>query len=131
MVDFTKNADLDNKYNGYSNYKLKSCLKQLISSGVDVAEIRYISHLPRNRLSKSKLAASDRNDDEKIRMNFWGYVKYIFKKSAVKLPSFDLSTCIDFFPKFFCSLNTTKNFQIPDSIPSLPFPTSSFDLSPP
>ena len=131
VVNSTKNADLDNKYNGYSNYKLKSCLKQLKNSGADIAEIRYVSHLLRNRLNKSRPANSDRNYDEKIRVNFWGYVKKIFKKSAVKLPSFDVSTCTDFFSKFFSSLNTTKNFQIPDWIPSLPLPTAPFDLSPP
>ena len=122
---------MDNKYNAYSNYKLKSCLKQLKNSGADIVEIRYVSHLLRSRLIKSRPANSDRNDDEKIRVNFWGYVKNIFKKSAVKLLSFDVSTCTDFFSKFFSSLNTTKNFQIPDWIPSLPLPISPFDLSPP
>ena len=131
MVNSTKNAELDNKYNGYSNYKLKSCLKQLKNSGADIAKIRYVSHLLRNRLNKSRAANSDRNDDEKIRMNFWGYVKNIFEKSAVELPAFDVSTCTDLFSKFFSSLNTKKNFQIPDWIPSLSFPTSPFDLSPP
>ena len=41
MVNCTKNAELDNKYNGYSNYKLNSHLIQLKGSGADIAEIRY------------------------------------------------------------------------------------------
>ena len=94
-------------------------------------QLPYFPVWLRNRLNKSRPANSDRNDDEKIRVNFWGYVKNIFKRSAVKLPSFDVSTCTDFFSIFFSSLNTTKNFQIPDWIPSLPLPTSPFDLSPP
>ena len=90
MVNSTKKADLDNKHNSHSNYKLKSGLKQLKNSGADIAEIRYVSHLLRNRLNKSRPANSDRNDDEQIIMNIWRYVKNIFKRSAVKLPSFDV-----------------------------------------
>ena len=121
MINSTKNADLDNKYNGYSNYKLKSCLKRLTKSGADIAKIRYVSHLLRKRLDKSRAENSDRNDDEKIRMNFWGYVKNIFKKSAVELPSFDVSTCTDVFSKFFSSLNTTKNFKFRIGFHLFPF----------
>ena len=131
VVNSSKNANLDNKYNGYSNYKLKSCLKHLKHSRADIAEIWYISYLLRNRLNKSKLAANDGSDDEKISMNFWGYPENFFKKRALQLPLFGVSTCTDFFTKSYCSLNTTKNCPIPEYIPSLPLPISPFDLSPP
>ena len=43
VVHSTKSVEMDNNYNGYSNYKLKSCLKQLEDSGADISEIRYPS----------------------------------------------------------------------------------------
>ena len=64
-------------------------------------------------------------------MNFWGYVKTIFKKSDTSLPSFDGLTCTNFFAKFFSPVNATKKFEILDWIPTLPIPNSPFDLSPP
>ena len=121
----------DSKYKGYSNHKLKSSLKQLIHSGSDILEIRFVSHLLRSRLNTSRPTTSVGYDDEKIKMNFWGYAKSIFKKSATSLPSFDGLTCANFFDKFFTPANATKRFEIPAWIPNLPFPNSSFDFSPP
>ena len=51
LVNSAKNADLDSKYKGYSNHKLKSCLKQLKHSGADIVEIRFLSHFLRSRLT--------------------------------------------------------------------------------
>ena len=131
LVNSAKNADLDSKYNGYSNHKLKLCLKQLKHSGADIVEIRFVSHLLRSRLTTSRPKTSEGYDDEKIKMNFWGYVKNIFKKSDTSLPSFDGLTCTNFFAKSFSPVNATKKFEIPDWIPTLPIPNSPFDLSPP
>ena len=131
LVNFAKNTDLDSKYKGYSNHKLKACLKQLKHSGADSVEIRFVSNLLRSRLNTSRLTTSEGYDDEKIKMNFWGYVKTIFKKSATSLPSFDGLTCTNFFAKFFNPVNATKEIEIPDWISTLPLSNSPFDLSPP
>ena len=68
---------------------------------------------------------------KRSKMNFWGYVKNIFKRSATSLPSFDGLTCTNFFAKFFSPVNASKKFEIPDWIPTLPLQNSPFDLSPP
>ena len=70
LVNSAKNADLDSKYKGYSNHKLKSCLKQLKHSGADIAEIRFVSHLLRSRLNTSRPKTSEGYGDEEIKMNF-------------------------------------------------------------
>ena len=131
LVKSAKNADLDSKYKGYSNHKLKSCLKQLKHSEADIVEIRVVSHLLRSRLNTSRPKTSEGYDDEKIKMNFWGYVKTICKKSDTSLPSFDGLMCTNFFAKLFSPVNATKKFEILDWIPTLPIPNSPFDLSPP
>ena len=75
LVNSAMNSDLNSKYKVYTNHKLKSFLKQLKHSRADIVEIRFVSHLPRNRLNTSRPTAIEGYDDEKIKMNFWGYVK--------------------------------------------------------
>ena len=69
--------------------------------------------------------------DQKIKKNFLGLVKIIFKKTTSTLHSFDGATCTTFFAKTFISSNLCKSFEMPNWIPSLSAPTVRFDISPP
>ena len=129
VVKSIKISQLDSKYKTYSKHSLKSCLKYLKSNDADPAEIKVVSHLLRCKLNKAKPCLNEGQVDDKIKKNFWGFVKNIFKKSTSSLPSFDMGTCTNFFANQFSSINSFKSFKIPDWIPSLSVPTVPFDLS--
>ena len=86
---------LCNKYDNYSIKDLKKALKELKSSNSDLAEIRYVSRLVRNKL-KTK-ATNDNlsnnkdepfNHDKFLERNFWGYVKKVVNFDESILPTF-------------------------------------------
>ena len=43
----------------------------------------------------------------------WSYIKHYLEKSTKKLPTFDKSTCYEFFKKAFSCFNPNKTFRIP------------------
>ena len=129
---------LYNKYDNYSIKDLKKALKGLKSSNSDLAEIRYVSRLVRNKL-KTK-ATNDNlsnnkdepfNHDKFLERNFWGYVKKVINFDESILPTFNMVDCLKHFKSVLAKINPNKIFQIPSWIPALPDPVTEFDLEPP
>ena len=69
--------------------------------------------------------------DKQIQKNLWSYVKHHIKLSASLPPTFDSSSCTQFFCSFFRSINHSKSFAIPSWIPALSEPSVPYDISPP
>ena len=67
--------------------------------------------------------------DNKIKKNFWGYVKFYIEKPKLIIPNFDKKTCFDYFVKSFKCINPLKKFQIPSWIPKFQEPQCHFDLN--
>ena len=130
-VKSAKTLELNTKYKDFSKQSLKSCLKQLKSTCADPADIKVVSNLLRCKLKKTKPILNEGQVDDKIKKNFWGFVKNLFNKSTSSLPTFEVSTCTNFFSNLFSAIDPFKLFKIPDWIPSLSAPTIPFDLSPP
>ena len=130
-VKSAKTLELNTKYKDFSKQSLKSCLKQLKSNCADPAEIKVVSNLLRCKLKKTKPILNEGQVDDKIKKNFWGFVKNLFNKSTSSLPTFEVSTCTNFFSNLFSAIDPFKLFKIPDWIPSLSAPTIPVDLSPP
>ena len=115
---------------------MKKALKTLESSNSNLAEIKYVSHLLRNKLdtntvNKATNNAEALNHDNYIERNFWGYVKYMFDKKDIVLPTFTMTECLSYFKNVLAKVNPNKLFKIPDWIPMLPDPINEFDLTPP
>ena len=130
-VKSAKTLELNTKYKDFSKQSLKSCLKHLKSTCADPAEIKVVSNLLRCKLKKTKPILNEGQVDDKIKKNFWSFVKNLFNKSTSSLPTFEVSTCTNFFSNLFSAIDPFKPFKILDWIPSLSAPTIPFDLSPP
>ena len=122
-VTSTKLLDLEKQYKAFSKHSLKSHLRYLKSVSADPAEIKVVSHILRCRLDATKPTLNEGQVDENIKKNFWGFVKSTFKQGTSLLPSFDVTTCTNFFARTFSSINPFKSFEIPSWIPPLPAPT--------
>ena len=131
VVKPIKLLELEKQYQAYSKHSLKSRLRYLRSISADPAEIKVVSRLLRCRLDTTKPQLNEDQVDENIKKNFWGFVKSTFKQGTSLLPSFDVTTCTNFFARTFSSINPFKSFEIPSWIPSLPAPTVQCDLFPP
>ena len=79
-----------------------------------VSQLRFVSRLLR---SKATLSPSNKiycvDHDLEIKNNFWSYVKHYMQKAVKTVPTFDKSSCYDFFKKSFKCGNPTKTFQVP------------------
>ena len=69
--------------------------------------------------------------DRELDNYFWSYVKHHLEKATKVLPTFDKTTCLEFFKKSFKCVNPTKKFWFPSWIPSLPPTEKTFDSNPP
>ena len=69
--------------------------------------------------------------DRELDNYFWSYVKHHLEKATKVLPTFDKTTCFEFFKKSFKCVNRTKKFWFPSWIPSFPPPEKTFDSNPP
>ncbi|XP_065066053.1 uncharacterized protein LOC135691968 [Rhopilema esculentum] len=130
VSDDVINTNLIEKYKHKTKSSLKSCLKCLKESQAPLCEIRYVSRLLRSKVVPNS-DTNNCNHDAEIQKNFWGYVKKTLKKDKSILPSFNVFVCTDFFRTFFCKLNPTKSFKVPDWIPSLSLPSVPYNLDPP
>ena len=130
-VKSIKLLDLEKQYKAFSKHSLKSCLWYLKSISADPAEIKVVSHILRCRLDATKPKLNDGQVDENSKKNFWGFVKSTFMQGTSLLPSFDVTTCTNFFARTFSSINPFKSFEIPSWIPSLRAPMVQCDSSPP
>ena len=124
------------KYENYDVKKLKKALKTLKSTNSDVAEIKYVSCLLRNKLdtnrNKSTLTTDESfNHDKYIERNFWEYVKNIFSRKHSVLPTFNMTECSSYSKNVFAKINPNKLSEIPSWIPVLPNPIVEFDPNPP
>ena len=122
------------KYEDKSKYDLKKSLKVLKhSASADIAEIKYVSRLLRDKLrnNTSQVNTDPMNHDYSISKKFWGYVKKIFNIKAEMLPSFSMDECFDYFTRTLSSLNPTRVFNLPSWIPTLSDPVIPFNLEPP
>ena len=61
----------------------------------------------------------------------WSYIKHYLEKSTKKLPTFDKSTCYEFFKKAFSYFNPNKTFRIPSWKPLFSPLITPFDSNPP
>ena len=131
-LDDTGTSEFAHKYKDYSTSMLKSTLNHLKQSNADVMEVRYVAKTLRLTLRRTSNSLNTvTNHDKLIKASFWSYVKQQVKQRTSSLPSFDSTTCTQFFCTFFRAINPAKSFKIPSWISPLPQPTLSYDLSPP
>ena len=120
-------------YKNFTKHQLKKKLKQLKNEkSPSVSRIRFVSRMLRAKATSSptnKVYSIDH--DLELKNNFWSYVKYYLEKPTKVLPTFNKTTCYEFFKKFFKCANPTKKFQIPSWIPFFPSPEKKFDSNPP
>ena len=106
--------DLEKQYKPYSKHSLRSRLRYLKSIIADPAEIKVVSHILRCRLDATNRELNEGQVNENIKKNFWGFVKSTFKQGTSQLPSFDVTTCTNFFAGTFSSINPLTSFDISD-----------------
>ena len=129
---------LNDKYKNHSIKDLKKALKLLKLSNSDLAEIKYVSRLVRNKLKSNTTNDNMHNStnesfnhDKHFERNFWGYVKKVINCSESILPAFNMDDCLKYFKTVLTKVNPNKIFQIPSWIPMLHDPIIEFDLEPP
>ena len=112
---------------------LKSTFKTLKRSKSDLVEIKYVARTIRLRLLNNTMNSNEASfdHDKHIQKSFWRYVKEHNKQGTSISPSFDSSTCTQFFSKFFRSNNPSKSFIIPNWIPPLAESSVPYNASPP
>ena len=117
----------------FSKCQLKSELKRLKNErNPPISQLRFVSRKLRFKATSSptnKVYSIDQNLE--LKNNFWSYVKHYLEKLTKKLPTFDKSTCYEFFKKAFSFINPNKRFRIPSWIPSFSPPVTPFDSNPP
>ena len=113
-LENTDSSHFVGKYKDYSIAMPKSTLKTLKRSKSDVAEIKYVARTIRLRLRNNTTNSNEASidHDKHIQKSFWRYVKEHIQQGTSISPSFDSSTCIQFFSKFFRSTNPSKSFII-------------------
>ena len=140
----TADTSLVNKYKDNGIKELKRNLKSLKSSNNNPNEIKYVSHLLREKLKSpsnnnsqcdSRLDECDTphniDHDKYIQKNFWSYVKNILNNNDSVLPSFNLNQCLEYLTKTLTAIYPNKLSHIPSWIPKLADPVIQFDLQPP
>lgn len=132
----TSDSDLKAEFDHLSKSQLKAELKRLkqLKSDEMTPKIRYVAKLLRIKISPAKSANTDISSidhDREISNGFWGYCKKFLEKPIRTAPTFTRDICTEFFRKTFHCLQRTKNYIIPNWIPSLNQPTTEFDLQPP
>ena len=100
-------------YKNFTKHHLKKELKQIKNEkSPSVLQIRFVSRMLRAKATSSptkKFYSIDQ--DLELKNNFWGYVKHYLGKPTKVLPTFNKSTCYEFFKKSFKCANLTKNFE--------------------
>ena len=98
-----------NKYKDYKVKHLKKALKKLKSENSEPDEIKYVSHILRDKLllnnnNRSHEPSLDKhgncqmlNHDKYVEKNFRGYVKNILSKKNTVFPSFNVTQCLAYF----------------------------------
>ena len=126
---------LNDKYKNHSIKDLKKALKLLKLSNSDLAEIKYVSRLVRNKFKSNttndnmhNTTNESFNHDKYFERNFWGYVKKVINCSESILPAFNMDDCLKYFQTVLTKVNPNKIFQIPSWIPMLHDPIIEFDL---
>ena len=122
-----------------SSKQLKIALKRLEKSSVGATkssisrEIKCISELLRCKANignteniNSKIETSYRK--MLIKESFWKYAEEFITNLSEVVPTFDRAKCLMCFSKVFRSILPSRIFCIPDWIPSLPMPTSEFNM---
>ena len=131
-------SDLDNswkeKYIYYNKHKLKKCLRLLkANKPEDLNDIRFVSKLPRSKVQTEQSSVTTTltsiNHNEMIKSDFWKYVKRFIEKPKKILPTFNQIVCTEYFRKTLQSMNPTKRFTIPSSIPAFKTPKYKYDIS--
>ena len=120
-------------YKNFTKHQLKKKLKQLKNEkSPSVSRIRFVSRMLRAKATSSPTKTFYSIDqDLELKNNFWGYVKHYLEKPTKVLPTFNKSTCYEFFKKPFKCANPTKNIRIPSWISFFPPPEKKFDSNPP
>ena len=120
-------------YKNFTKDQLKKELKQSkYERSPSVLRIRFVSRmLPAKATSSPMSKVYSVDHDLELKNNFWSYVKHYLEKPTKVLPTFNKTTCYEFFKKFFKCANPTKKFQIPSWIPFFPSPEKKFDSNPP
>ena len=104
-----KSTNQANKnFHTYKDFTVKQLEKELVqlkSQGTNFADITYLFHLLRLRLSniaRSK-PVSD-TYDRQIGRNFLNFMKQILEKGSSIMPSFSSDHCTSFFLHSFCAI---------------------------
>ena len=98
------------QYNNLSKSKLKKCLKDLKERQAQLEEIKYVSHLLRNKLRKNE---EDFRDHEKeVNENLWKYCENTFEKNEKPQPQCTENSCYSYFKSLLTEKWKAKTFQI-------------------
>jgi hypothetical protein len=104
-VEGLPDNSLKDKYKNHTIKDLKETLKLLKSSNSDLAEIKYVSRLVRDKLPKTCQTNHNlvNNTEESFNhikyfeRNFWGYVKKVLTYNESILPTFNIDDCVKHF----------------------------------
>ncbi|CAB4027761.1 Hypothetical predicted protein [Paramuricea clavata] len=136
-VEDLPDNSLKYKYKNHTIKGLKKTLKLLKSSNSDLAEIKYVFRLVRDKLKTCQTNHNLVNNTEEsfnhnkyFERNFWGYVKKVLTYNESILPTFNIGDCEKHFKTVLTKINPNKIFQIPSWIPMLPDPVFEFNLEP-
>ena len=99
-VEGLPDNSLKDKYKNHTIKHLKKTLKLLKSSNSDLAEIKYVSRLVRDKLKTCQTNHNLNNTEESFNhnkyfeRNFWGYVKKVLTYNESILPTFNIDDCV-------------------------------------
>ena len=100
-------------------------LKKSASTSDNIKELRYVSSLIRDKLSKK--CTDDQNKNHSLLLDlktrFWSTCHKIFDGAAKHLPTFSVDTCYRYFVDTLSQLDKHKIFVAPQWMAKLPPPT--------
>ena len=109
--------ELNEKYKDFGKQKLKRELRALKKrQNKDVASIRFISKLLRNKIDNKNNNIFISNHDAEVKKHFRGYTKAQFGNDENLKPSFNKLTCYNYFKKASKATSPRRIFTIPSWI---------------
>ena len=104
-------------------------LKQDPSS--ELTELTYVSRLLRSKLAKQDTPTNLEFDHaQQVKRNFRKYCKNTFESETKVQPTFDSSTCLNYFKEPLQCRNKSRTFVFPEWMTHLQSPQSERDMSP-
>ena len=130
--DNSEKGELIPKYADHSKNELRKVLRQLKQDpSSDLTELTYVSRLLRSNLAKQDTPTNLEFDHaQQVKRNFWKYCKNTFESEPKVQPTFDSSTCLNYFKEALQCRNKSRTFAFPEWMTHLQSPHSECDMSP-